>query len=138
MHDAKILLEKLNEMLKQEHACAIRYATHAAVITGPAAEAIQARLKEISADEVSHAEKLRDRIVALGGKPTMDISTVDLREAYDLPSILDINMREESSAIASYLDILASVPESNVILYQTLRDIICDEQEHLEELSNLK
>lgn len=137
MSDDQNLLEKLNNMLKQEHACAIRYATHASVITGPSSEAIQARLKEISADEVSHAEKLRERIIALGGKPTMDVSISDLKEAYDLPTILMINMREEADAIASYTEILACVPESNVILYQTLRDIICDEQEHLEELSNL-
>jgi bacterioferritin len=137
MSDDKNLIEKLNQMLRQEHACAIRYATHAAVISGPSSEAIRARLHEISADEVEHAAKLRDRIVALGGKPTMEIHTEDLKEAYDLPSILKINMREESDAIAAYTEILAMVPETNVILYQTLLDIIRDEQEHLEELSNL-
>lgn len=131
------LIEKLNAILRQEHACAIRYATHAAVVTGPYAEAVSARLQEISGDEIEHAIKLRDRIVALGGKPTMDVSVEDLTEAYDLPTILKVNMREEADAIAAYLEILKLVPESNVMLYRTLQDIIQDEQDHLEELSNL-
>lgn len=138
MSDNDVLIEKLNHMLRQEHACAIRYATHAAVITGPNSEPISARLNEISHDEVKHAAKLRDRIIALGGKPTMDISLDDLTEAYDLDKILQINMLEESAAIKNYTEILGMIPETNVILYQTIRDILEDEQEHMEELTNLK
>jgi bacterioferritin (cytochrome b1) len=40
-----ILIDALNRMLSQEHACAIRYATHAAVVTGPYAEAVATRLR---------------------------------------------------------------------------------------------
>lgn len=134
--DAEII-DKLNLMLKQEHACMIRYATHAAVVTGPSSEAIKARLKEISQDEAEHAEKLRDRIVALGGKPTMQIHLEDLKEAYDLATIIKINMREENDAIAAYTSLLALIPETNVILYRTIQDIIQDEQDHLEEISAL-
>lgn len=137
MSETEQLIAKLNSMLSQEHACAIRYATHAAVITGPASESIKARLKEIAGDEVEHAEKLRDRIVALGGKPTMNINLDDLKEAYDLQTMLKINMREESDAIRDYTAILEMIPENDVILYETIREIIEGEQEHLEELSKL-
>jgi len=58
--------------LAQEHGCYVRYKTHAAVITGPYAEAVANRLKEIAGDKSEHAEKLRDRIAALGGTPTME------------------------------------------------------------------
>jgi bacterioferritin len=132
------IIEKLNDMLQQEHACMIRYATHAAVVTGPASESVKARLKEISHDEADHAEKLRDRIVALGGKPSMEIHLDDLKEAYDLPTILQINMREEVDAIRMYTEILELVPDTDVILYETIRGIIEDEQEHLEELTKLR
>ncbi|HSX20449.1 MAG TPA: ferritin-like domain-containing protein [Gammaproteobacteria bacterium] len=138
MAEDQNLIAKLNDMLRQEHACAIRYATHAAVLTGPASESIKARLKEIAGDEIEHAEKLRDRIVALGGKPTMEVHVHDLKEAYDLPTILQINMREEADAIRNYTEILEMIPENDVILYETMREIIEGEQEHLEELSKLK
>jgi len=137
-HDNKNLIDKLNLMLKQEHACAIRYATHAATITGPASDNIKARFKEIAADEVLHAEMLRDRILALGGVPTMEISTEDLKHAQNLSKMLEINLQEETLAIVAYTEILAHIPQTNVILYQTILEIIRDEQEHLEELQNLK
>jgi len=129
-----MLINGLNRMLAQEHACAIRYATHAAVVTGPYAETVAARLKEISGDEVLHAEKLRQRILALGGTPTMDVHTEDLKPASTLKEILQINIKEELEAIRGYTAILDTVAPSNVILFQTIQEIIRDEQEHLEEL----
>lgn len=137
MSDPK-LTQSLNRMLAQEHACAIRYATHAAIVSGPYSEAVAARLKEISTDEILHAEKLRARILALGGTPTMDVSTADLKPATGLEEILEINIEEEADAIRSYTEILESLSMSNVILFQTIQEIIRDEQEHLEELDALK
>lgn len=136
--DTQKIIAELNKMLAQEHACAIRYVTHAACITGPYSEPVAARLKEISGDEVLHAEKLRDRIVTLGGSPTMDVSTADLKPAANLEEILAINIEEEKGAIASYTKILGQIPIENVILYKTIEEIIRDEQEHLEELENLR
>ncbi len=134
----KALIDPLNRMLAQEHACAIRYATHAAIVNGPYAEAIAARLKEISGDEVLHAEKLRDRILALGGTPTMDVCKEDLKSATALEEILKINIDEEQNAIKGYTEILENISMSNVILFQTIQEIIRDEQEHLEELEALQ
>ena len=136
--DTKKIIEGLNQMLEQEHACAIRYATHAAVVTGPYAESVAARLKEIAGDEREHAEKLRGRITALGGTPSMQVSTGDLKPAGTLNEILKINIAEERAAISGYTKILEGVEFTNVILYQTIREIIRDEQEHLEELETLQ
>ena len=133
-HDHTI--KALNELLEQEHACAIRYHTHAAVLSGPYAETVAARLREIGNDEILHAEKLRQRIVALGGEPSMNVSKEDLKPAHTLEEILKINIDEELHAIASYTAIFEETPTSNAILYQTLQEILRDEQEHLEELEN--
>ncbi|MBI4564679.1 MAG: ferritin-like domain-containing protein [Planctomycetes bacterium] len=132
------MIEALNRMLAQEHACSIRYSTHAAVLTGPYAEAVARRLREIAADESEHAEKLRARITALGGTPTMKVQADDLREARTLQEILDVNIGEEKTAIEGYVKILEAIPPSNAILYETIEDVLRDEQEHLEELENLK
>jgi bacterioferritin len=136
--NSKSLIEQLNKMLEQEHACAIRYATHAACIAGPYAEAVATRLKEIAGDEILHAEALRNRIVTLGGKPSMGVSEKDLRPATNLKQILKVNIEEEKGAIAGYTKILEQIPIDNVILHRTIEDIIRDEQEHLEELENLQ
>ncbi len=136
--DNKQLISALNDMLSQEHACAIRYATHAAVVQGPYADTVAARLKEISGDETLHAEKLRQRITALGGVPTMNVKAQDLKPATSLDDILKINIDEELHAISSYKKILKTVDPSSAGLFLTLQEIIRDEEEHLEELKNLE
>ena len=132
------IIDSLNRMLSQEHACAIRYATHAALVSGPYAEAVATRLKEIATDEQMHAEQLRARIVGLGGTPTMDVRKEDLKPATTLDEIIDVNVDEEKDAIRSYTKILESLSPSNVILFQTIQTIVRDEQEHLEELEALR
>ncbi len=132
------IIDSLNKMLEQEYACAIRYATHASMVNGPYAEAVAARLDEIGTDETLHAKMLRDRILALGGTPSMGVSTADLVYGDNLDHMLEINIKEEHHAIKGYLDILKMIPAENVILHRTIEDIIRDEQEHLEELEGLQ
>lgn len=132
------MIEALNEMLAQEHACAIRYATHAAVLTGPYAETLAARLKEIAADEREHAEELREQILALDGTPTMHVKDEDLKPGKTLEEILRINMGEEVTAIRHYTEIFKEIDPSDAMLYKTIQGILADEQEHLEELKMLK
>ena len=124
----------LNDVVSQEHACQIRYLTHAAVITGPYAEAVAARLKEIAEDEKTHAAQLRDRITALAGTPTMEIATKDLIPATTLKDILRVNIAEEEAAIKMYRSMLDSVGHDGTILYETIEDILKDEQEHEERI----
>lgn len=138
MESKEKLLKMLNDALAQEHACQIRYLTHAAVITGPYAEAVANRLKEIAEDEKNHAIELRDRITALGGTPTMEIAKDDLIPAKTLKEILQVNLKEEEKAIKHYRSLLHAVAQEGEILYEAIEDIIKDEQEHKEELERLK
>jgi bacterioferritin len=137
--DREKIINALNEALAQEHGCYVRYKTHAAVITGPYAEAVANRLKEIAGDESEHAEKLRDRITALGGTPTMETSKEELIPATTLKQILAVNLKEEAKAIAHYQSILKMVDRNEDLhLFEVIEDIIEDEQEHREELSRLQ
>ncbi|MBI3990392.1 MAG: hypothetical protein HY347_12350 [candidate division NC10 bacterium] len=137
--DKKKMLEMLNKALTMEHACYIRYLTHAAVLTGPYAEPVATRLKEIGQDEAGHAEKLRDRIVALGGTPTLEVEKAEGMMATELTKILAINIKEEESAIQMYQTILKEIPhDQETLLFETVEHILTDEMEHLEELTRLK
>lgn len=136
--DVDQILKLLNDALAQEHACQIRYQTHGAVVTGPYAEAVEGRLKEIADDEKLHAEWLRHRITALGGTPTMEVASSDLLPAATLPQIIEINLAEEKKALAMYRSILKMIPHQEVILFEAIEHIIEDEQEHIEELERLK
>ncbi len=137
--DKKKMVEVLNKALAMEHACYLRYMTHAALVTGPYAESVAARLKEIGQDEAGHAEKLRDRVVALGGTPTLEVEKAEGMMATELQKILAINIAEEESAIRMYQGILKEIPhDQETLLFETVEHILTDEMEHLEELSRLK
>lgn len=136
--DREKILQALNKALAQEHACFIRYKTHAAVITGPYAKPIREQLDEIAEDEESHARDLCDRITGLGGTPTMEVATEDLIPATTLEEILRVNIEEEKKAIALYQELLDMIPREQRLLYETIEHILQDEQEHLEELERLR
>lgn len=136
--DREKILEALNKALAQEHACFIRYKTHAAVITGPYAKPIREQLDEIAEDEETHARHLRDRITGLGGTPTMGVTAEDLIPATTLDEILRVNIEEEKKAIALYQELLNQIPREQRLLYETIEHILQDEQEHLEELERLR
>ncbi|MFQ5762716.1 MAG: ferritin-like domain-containing protein [Candidatus Bathyarchaeia archaeon] len=139
MVDMKQVLKRLNEALAIEYADIIRYSTHATVISGPYAETVGHRLEEIAEDEEEHTDHIRELIDYYGGDPQMDVSTKDLKPARSLEDILDINIEAEKKAITHYRTILKMV---NVVqytwLYETLEDIIEDEEEHLYELKTLR
>jgi len=136
--DREKILDALNKALAQEHACFLRYKTHAAVITGPYAKPIREQLDEIAEDEESHARDLRDRITGLGGMPTMNVEAADLIPAATLEEILRVNIEEEKKAIALYQELLDMIPREQRLLYETIEHILEDEQEHLEELERLR
>lgn len=136
-NDKPTLIEALNRMLAKEHGCAIRYATHAAMVTGPYVDPVSARFQEIASDEIAHAGKLRERICALGGTPTMEAEGGELRPAITLGEMIEVNLLEERGAIEDYSKILEGIPRLDVLLCRTLEDILKDEQEHLEELIEL-
>jgi len=136
--DREKIINALNRALAQEHACFIRYKTHAAVISGPYAKPIREQLDEIAEDEERHARDLRDRITGLGGTPTMSVEAADLIPATTLDEILRVNLEEERKAIALYQEILDMIPREHRLLYETIEHILEDEHEHVEELQRLQ
>jgi bacterioferritin (cytochrome b1) len=74
---------------------------HAAVINGPYAETVANRLKEIAKDEQEHANKLRDRIAALGVVPTMETAKKELIAASNLKQIIAVNLKFTGSLVFS-------------------------------------
>lgn len=136
----KELVEMLNRALELEHAARIQYLAHAELVTGPGAEKIIDRLKEIADDEKEHEDKFRNLIGSyLGGEPTMGLA--ETHQARDQKQILEVNLKGEKDAIDFYKQIYNEVVDNKKELqyeFETLeheiRHVIIDEQEHVIEL----
>ena len=134
--DKKKVVKLLNQVLTLELATYIRYSTQAAVLTGPYAVTIGDKLKQMAAEELRHADLLRDRLVALGERPTTEVADVDVGNK--LKKMLEININVERKAVEIYKLLMRLVPkEESIVLYETVEDILCEEEKDLEELDRL-
>jgi bacterioferritin len=129
------LIKLMNEGLEMEHASFIQYLTQAAITTGPYAEPIMERFKEIASDEAEHAQILRQRIVALGGVPTTRVGEIQIHK--DSLQAIKINLRYERDTVEFYRKLLNLIPHDEVILYEAIEHVLEDSQEHVEELERL-
>ncbi len=134
--DKSKVVKLLNQALELEHATVIRYSTQAAVLTGPYAAPIGDKLKAFAAEELRHANELRDRLVALGEKPTTNVGEIEVGNK--LKKMLDINIDEEKDAIKLYKQLMKLIPkDEDLLLYETVEDLLCDEQRDLEDLERM-
>lgn len=68
----------------------------------------------------------------------MEVANKELIQAKGLKDILRVNIKEEEGAIQLYRAILDSVRHEGAILYETIEDILKDEQKNKEELERLQ
>ncbi len=144
MQDSKNqLIKMLNQALELEHAARIQYLTHVELVKGLNADGIIERLKEIASDEAKHEGMFRNMIGNyLEAEPSMGISPT--HKAKEITQILEVNLKDEKTAIDFYKTIYNKIVEDKDALpyvFETLehevRHIILDEQEHATELSVL-
>jgi len=129
------MIKLMNEGLEMEYASQIQYLTQAAITTGPYAEALIARFKEIAQDETEHAAILRSRIAALGGVPTTKVGEIQIHK--DSLHAVRINLKYERETVDFYRKLLNLIPHDEVILYEAIEHVLQDSQEHVEELERL-
>jgi bacterioferritin len=134
--DKETLIAHLNEDLAGELSAIIQYITYAAKVTGPYRPQLSAFfLKEVP-DEQRHAQFLADKIVALGGEPTVTPrQTVQVEGNH---AMLQAVLTAEQRAVADYTQ---RAKEADAFgdkgLAVQLENIIADETDHAEETARI-
>lgn len=134
--DKQTLIAHLNEDLAGELSAMIQYITYAAKVTGPYRPQLAAFfLKEVP-DEQRHAQFLADKIVALGGEPTVTPRTTT--QADNNHAMLEAVLTAERRAVADYIQ---RAKEADAFgdkgLAVQLENIIADETDHAEETARI-
>lgn len=134
--DRDTLIETLNEDLAGEFGAIIQYTTYAAKVTGPFRPELAGFFLAEVPDEQAHAQFLANKIVALGGEPTMTARPVP--EAADNRAMLEAVLEAERRAIADYSERAAQAEEyGDKGLQVQLEDMIRDESGHAEETERM-
>ena len=128
------LIESLNRVLSLELAGVIQYLQHSFLVTGPEREVFKEFFRDMSGEARDHAATVGDKIVALGGVPTVEPG--EIRQATELTEMLKQDLELERTALAAYMKSWEAA-EDNKPLRFWLEDIIRTEQLHIDELEKL-
>ena len=129
------LLSNLNTALSLELAGVIQYSQHSYLITGTNREVFKEFFRDNAEEAQGHAETLGDKIVALGGIPTVEPAMI--RQSVELKEMLKQDLELEREAMAAYMAAWSSCGEDDLPQKFWLEERISDEQLHIEELEKL-
>ncbi len=129
------LIENLNSALSLELAGVIQYSQHSYLVTGTEREVFKEFFRDQAGEAQDHAEMLGDKIVALGGIPTVEPGMI--RQSTDLKEMLNQDLELEREAITVYMAAWASCDDNDLPQKFWLEGQIADEQMHVEELEKL-
>ncbi len=129
------LIENLNLALSLELAGVIQYSQHSYLVTGIEREVFKEFFRDQAEEAQDHAETLGDKIVALGGVPTVEPAMI--RQSTDLKEMLKQDLELEREAIAAYMAAWASCDDADLPQKFWLEGQISDEQMHIEHLEKL-
>lgn len=129
------LVENLNKALSFELAGVIQYSQHSYLVTGFDREVFKDYFRDQAEEAQEHAESLGDKIVALGGLPTVEPAMI--RQSADTKEMLKQDLELEREAMAAYMAAWASCDDDDMPQKFWLEERIADEQLHIEELEKL-
>ena len=131
--DKKKVLEALNRDLEHEMAAIVRYLHHSFIVQGPIRGPLVAMFRQQAQDSMQHAIKLGEKIVALGGHPSVKIQEVYEPGEQSIEDMLAEDLEMEKAHLGMYetqLDLVAD----NTALRLMLEQILVEETAHVEEL----
>ena len=136
------IVKLLNDSLATELVCVLRYKRHHFTASGLASPKIAEEFLVHANEESAHADRLAQRIVQLGGEPDFSPDSLSQRshaaydDSSDLKAMIRSNLIAERVAIEAYSQIIALIGDKDSTTRRLLEDILSDEQEHADELSD--
>jgi bacterioferritin len=126
---SKQLMEMLNEAVSREMQVSVQYLWQHVQWMGVKGFAVKDELKKIAIQEMKHAEKIAERLVYLGGKPTTKPAPIVVGET--LKEMLQTDKKDEEGAIALYRRIIETArKEGDEVTEKMFREILADEEGH--------
>lgn len=129
------LIDNLNRALGYELAAVIQYSQHSYLVTGVEREVYKEFFRDQADEAQKHAGVLGDKLVALGGVPTVEPAMI--RQSVNLKEMLTQDLKLEREAMAAYMDAWKSCDDDDLPTKFWLEGQIADEEMHIEELEKL-
>ena len=130
------VVAKLNQLLEMEISGVVRYLHYSFMIMGPNRIPIQKWFHDQAQEGYQHATMLGEKITALGGHPSLNVSKVPETQTHAVLEILKESLVFEEKAIDLYHELLKDC-ENNIALEEMIRELIRTETEHIDEVKKM-
>jgi bacterioferritin len=130
------LINGLNQDLAAEYQAVVMYRTYASLASGPYRQELRAFFESEIPDELLHAAFLADKIVALGGQPTMEVPPLQFTD--DNRTMLENALAAEIDTIERYTRRIDQAEGAGEIAVKVqLEDLIVDESKHRDDIRQM-
>ncbi|MBS1971646.1 MAG: bacterioferritin [Bdellovibrionales bacterium] len=130
------IIAKLNQILEMEISGVVRYLHYSFMIMGPNRIPIQKWFHDQAQEGYQHATMVGEKITALGGHPSLNVSKVPETKTHAVLDILKESLVFEEKAIELYYELLSEVKE-DIALEEMVRTLIRTETEHIDEVKKM-
>lgn len=130
-------IEILNNILELELAGVVRYTHYSLMVYGYNRIPIVSWLKSNADESLLHAHKAGEYVTLLGGHPSLKIGTLLETTRHDIGDILRESLEHEKSSITAYYDLLKLVEGKSVLIEEYAREMIVEEELHLDEVNKM-
>ncbi len=124
------LIEILNQAVSLEYTAVVQYNQHSMLLTGLDREVFEELFTKQAEEALTHAKTWGEKIVYLGGVPTVEVGEV--RQSTNLSEMLEMDLELETQAVETYSlarDVCGHQPTAYL-----LEDQIIAEQDDVERL----
>ena len=130
-------IDALNHIMELELAGVVRYTHYSLMVYGYNRIPIVSWLKSNAQEGLDHAHKAGELVTLLGGHPSLKIGALLETERHDIGDILRESLEHEKTALAAYYELLKIAEGQSVLLEEYARDMIVQEELHLDEVNKM-
>lgn len=123
--------------MEAELAGVVRYTHYSLMVYGYNRIPIVSWMKSNASEGLNHAHKAGEMVTLLGGHPSLKIGQLLETEQHDIGDILRESLEHEKAALQCYYDLLKIVEGKSVLLEEYAREMIVNEELHLNEVNKM-
>jgi bacterioferritin len=135
--DKQAAISALNQILELELAGVVRYTHYSLMVYGFNRIPIVSWLKGNAEEGLNHAQRAGEMVTLLGGHPSLKIGALLETEKHDVGDILRESLEHEQAALTAYYSLLKIAEGKSVLLEEYAREMIVEEELHLDEVNKM-
>jgi bacterioferritin len=131
------VIDQLNLILECELAGVVRYTHYSMMIFGYSRIPIVKWFQDQATESLGHAHQAGEMVTRFGGHPSLGIGDLLETHAHDIGQILRETLEAEHYALGLYYKLLELVAGKSVSLEEYARDLIAQEEAHIDEIDKM-